>query len=183
MFVVVAVVPAAAQVDQARAEQYFKEAQALCERDGGRLWGVSLCGPMVIADAATRTIATNQPAPAGDRPRPLGVVNAPIQWGGTTWVAYDWQMIPKDDRTERGGLFMHELFHRIQGGLGLTSEMPKMPPGSGENAHLDSLEGRYWMRLEWRARGASVLTEISRNAHWLIKTERRRSSDSSAHAG
>jgi hypothetical protein len=26
-----------------------------------------------------------------------------------------------------------------------------MPPGSGENAHLDSLEGRYWMRLEWRA--------------------------------
>jgi len=151
LFVVVAVVPAAAQVDQARAEQYFKEAQALCERDGGRLWGVSLCGPMVIADAATRTIATNQPAPAGDRPRALGFVNAPIQWGGTTWVAYDWQMIPKDDRTERGGLFMHELFHRIQGGLGLTSEMPKMPPGSGENAHLDSLEGRYWMRLEWRA--------------------------------
>ena len=45
LFVVVAVVPAAAQVDQARAEQYFKEAQALCERDGGRLWGVSLCGP------------------------------------------------------------------------------------------------------------------------------------------
>ena len=41
LFVVVAVVPAAAQVDQARAEQYFKEAQTLCERDGGRLWGVS----------------------------------------------------------------------------------------------------------------------------------------------
>ena len=151
LFVVVGVAPAAAQVDQARAEQYFKEAQALCERDGGRLWGVSLCGPMVIADAATGTIATNQPAPAGDRPRALGFVNAPVQWGGTTWVAYVWQMIPKDDRTERGGLFMHELFHRIQGGLGLTSEMPKMPPGSGENAHLDSLEGRYWMRLEWRA--------------------------------
>jgi hypothetical protein len=106
---------------------------------------------MVIADAATGTIATNQPAPAGDRPRALGFVNAPVQWGGTTWVAYVWQMVPKDDPTERGGLFMHELFHRIQGGLGLTSEMPKMPPGSGENAHLDSLEGRYWMRLEWRA--------------------------------
>ena len=151
MLVVVAVVPAAAQVDQALAEQYFKEAQALCERDGGRLWGVSLCGPMVIADAATGTIATNQPAPAGERPRALGFVNAPIPWGGTTWVAYAWQMIPKDDRTERGGLFVHELFHRIQGGLGLKSEMPKPPPGSGGNAHLDSLEGRYWMRLEWRA--------------------------------
>jgi hypothetical protein len=37
--VVAAVVPAAAQVDQARAEQYFKKAQALCERDGGRPQG------------------------------------------------------------------------------------------------------------------------------------------------
>ena len=85
LFVVFAVVPAAAQVDPALAQQYFKEAQALCERDGGRLWGVSLCGPMVIADAATGTIATSQPAPAGERPRPLGFVNAPVEWGGVTW--------------------------------------------------------------------------------------------------
>jgi hypothetical protein len=145
LFVVVAVVPAAAQVDQARAEQYFKEAQTLCERDGGRLWGVSLCGPMVIADAATGTMATSQPAPAGDRPRVLGFVNAPVQWGGITWSAYNWQMIPKDDQGERGRLFMHELFHCIQPRLGL------MAPSAGENSHLDSLEGRYWMRLEWRA--------------------------------
>ncbi len=146
LFVVVAVVPAAAQVDQARAEQYFKEAQALCERDGGRLWGVSLCGPMVIADAATGTIATSQPAPAGDRPRVLGFVNAPVQWGGITWSAYNWQMIPKDDQGERGRLFMHELFHCIQPRLGLTTG-----GSAGENSHLDSLEARYWMRLEWRA--------------------------------
>jgi hypothetical protein len=145
LFVVVAVVPAAGQVDQARAEEYFKEAQALCERDGGRLWGVSLCGPMVIADAATGTIATSQPAPAGDRPRVLGYVNAPVQWGGITWSAYNWQMIPQDPG-ERGRLFMHELFHCIQPRLGLTTG------GSADTAdHLDSLEGRYWMRLEWRA--------------------------------
>ena len=87
LFVVVAVVPAAAQVNQARAERSYKEAQTLCERDGGRLWGVSLCGPMVIADAATGTIATSQPAPAGDRPRVIGFVDAPVQWGGTTWAA------------------------------------------------------------------------------------------------
>ena len=147
LFAVVAVVPAAAQVDQTLAAQYFKEAQALCERDGGRLWGVSLCGPMVIADAATGTFATSQPAPAGDRPRVLGLVNAPIEWGGITWSAYNWQMIPKD-QGERGRLFMHELFHRIQPGLGLIA--PRNP-SAGENTHLDSLEGRYWLRLEWRA--------------------------------
>ena len=124
LWFVVAVSSASAQVDQALAAQYFKEAQALCERDGGRLWGVSLCGPMVIADAATRTIATSQPAPEGERPRVLGFVNAPVQWGGVTWSAYVWQMIPKD-RGERGRLFMHELFHRIQPSLGLK------PPTAG----------------------------------------------------
>src|SRR6266851_2972264 len=139
--------PAVSQVDQQRAQEYFNEAQALCERDGGRLWGVSLCGPMVIADAATGTIATSQPAPAGDRPRVLGFVNAPVRWGGITWSAYNWQMIPKNDQAERGRLFMHELFHCIQPRLGLTTG----GPGLGENSHLDSLEGRYWMRLEWRA--------------------------------
>ena len=147
LFVVVAVVPAAAQVDPALAEQYFKEAQALCERDGGRHWGISLCGPMVIADAATGTIATSQPAPAGERPRALGLVNAPVEWGGITWSAYVWQMIPKD-QGERGRLFMHELFHCIQPRLGL---MAPRNPSARENDHLDSLEGRYWMRLEWRA--------------------------------
>ena len=70
LFVVVAVVPAAGQVDQARAEQYFKEARALCERDGGRLWGVSLCGPMVIADAATGTIVWSVGDDSGDYSSP-----------------------------------------------------------------------------------------------------------------
>jgi hypothetical protein len=64
---------------------------------------------MVIADAATGTIATNQPAPAGDRPRMIGFVNAPVPWGGTTWAAYNWQTIPKDDRTVRGGLFNDQV--------------------------------------------------------------------------
>jgi hypothetical protein len=53
--VVVHTRPAIAQVDQQRAQAYFKEAQALCERDGGRLWGVSVCAPMVIGDARTQT--------------------------------------------------------------------------------------------------------------------------------
>src|SRR3954463_16097863 len=105
--------PAVAQVNPQLAQEYFKEARALCERDGGRLWGVSLCGPMVIADAATGTIATSEPAPAGDRPRAIGFGNAPVQLGAITGSAYDWQMIPKDHQGDRGRLFMHELFHRV----------------------------------------------------------------------
>src|SRR5262245_8668472 len=101
-------------VDQQRAEMYFREAKGLCDRDNGRLWGVSLCGPMVFADVRTRTIATSEPAPPGERPGSIGFTNAPIEWGGTRWAAYVWTFIPADDRRARDELLMHELFHRIQ---------------------------------------------------------------------
>jgi hypothetical protein len=39
---------------------------------------------------------------------------------------------------------LHGLFHRIQPELGLVAE-------DGSNEHLDALDGRVWMRLEWRA--------------------------------
>jgi hypothetical protein len=73
--------PLAGQVDQQRAAQYFKEARALCEREGGRLWGVSLCGPIVIGDPAMRTRATSEPAPAAAPPAALGFANAAADWG------------------------------------------------------------------------------------------------------
>ena len=136
--------PAVAQVDQQRAQAFFKEAQALCERDGGRLWGVSLCAPMVIADLRTQTLATSQPAPEGARPRNLGIVNAPVQWGGITWIAYTWNDASTRTPRERGELFLHEMFHGVQPRLGV------MAPARATE-HLDAMDGRYWLRLEWRA--------------------------------
>ena len=140
-------IPAAGQVDRQRAEAYFKEADAICQRDGGHLWGVSLCGPMVIADARTGTIATSQPPPAAERPRVFGFANAPVEWGGSRWVALVWDFTTSlPDASTRGELMLHELFHRIQPQLGLIT-----PGGAIENAHLDTFEGRVWLRLEWRA--------------------------------
>ena len=136
--------PAVAQVDQQRAQEFFKEAQALCERDGGSLWGVSVCAPMVIADRRTQTFATSQPAPEGARPRQLGLVNAPVQWGGATWGAYMWDDVVNKTPRDRKELFLHELFHGVQPRLGLGA-----PALATE--HLDAADGRYWLRLEWRA--------------------------------
>jgi len=135
------------QVDQQRADAYFKEAAAICQREGGRLWGVSLCGPLVIVDARTGTMATSQPAPAAERPRTFGLANSPVEWGGARWVALVWDFTSSlPDASTRGELMLHELFHRIQPQLGL------MALGSAiENAHLDTPEGRIWLRLEWRA--------------------------------
>lgn len=135
---------AVAQVDQQRAQEYFKEAQALCERDGGRLWGVSVCAPMVIADRRTQTLATSQPAPEGDRPRLLGIVNAPVQWGGATWGAYMWDDLVNATPRHRMEILLHELFHGVQPQLGLMAQ-------ARATEHLDAMEGRYWLRLEWRA--------------------------------
>jgi hypothetical protein len=47
-------------------------------------------------------------------------------------------------------LLVHESFHRIQPQLGLDVGT------EGGNAHLDTLEGRYWLQLEWRALAAAL---------------------------
>jgi hypothetical protein len=101
---------------------------------------------MVIADQRTHTLATSQPAPDAPWPRVLGLVNAPIDWGATTWVSLNWEFVAGLAATprRRRELFVHEMFHRVQPGLGL------MQP-SAPNEHGDAMDGRYWLKLEWRA--------------------------------
>jgi hypothetical protein len=132
-----------AQIDQQRAAEAFNHAKTLCERDGGKLWKISLCGPIVIADPVTKTIATNQPAPDAPRPAVLGFANSALEWGGTRWTTISWPHLVAL-RDVQGLLLIHELFHRIQPQLGLlVQDLP--------SDHLDTLEGRYWMQLEWKA--------------------------------
>ncbi len=136
--------PAVAQVDQQRAQEYFKEARALCERDAGRLWGVSLCGPIVIVDQATGTRATSQREPDGPPPRLQGLVDGPVSWGGSRWFSFPLYMLPEKDAEARQQVMLHGLFHRIQPELNLLTE-------DGLNEHLHTLEGRISIQLEWRA--------------------------------
>lgn len=145
--------PAVAQVDQQRAQEFFKEAQALCERDDGRLWGVSLCAPMVIGDARTQTFATSQPAPDAPRPNTVGLLNGPIQWGDTMWAALTWETIANWPAHTRDEAFLHESFHVVQVSRGIaTPDRARLGPNTrSANEHLDAVDGRYWLRLEWRA--------------------------------
>jgi len=50
---------------------------------------------------------------------------------------------------DRRELFLHELFHGIQPQLNLGA-------AAGSPEHLDAKEGRYWLRLEWRALGQAL---------------------------
>jgi hypothetical protein len=145
LLVVLGAAPAPdAQVQPELAKRYFEEAAKLCERDAGRLWGVSLCGPMVIFDPATGTRATSQPEPDGPPPRFGSFADGPVSWGGVRWFAWPLYMLPEKDADTRQQIMLHGLFHRIQPELGFAAS-------DGANEHLDTLEGRFWMQLEWRA--------------------------------
>jgi len=138
------VTAAEGQVQPQLAQRWFAATAKLCERDAGRLWGKSLCGPMVIFDQATNTHATSQPEPEGPLPRFPGIADGPVSWGGLRWFAVPWYMFTGKTDEECERLLLHGLFHRIQSDLGFTAD-------KGFNEHLDTLEGRVWMQLEWRA--------------------------------
>jgi hypothetical protein len=161
-----------AQVRPDLAQRYFEEATRLCERDAGRLWGVSLCGPMVIVDQATGTRATSQPEPEGPPPRFPGMADGPVSWGGLRWFAFPLYMLADKADDVRQQIMLHGLFHRIQPELGFALS-------DGFNEHLDTLEGRVWMRLEWRALRAAVESGGSDRAEAIadalaFRRERRR---------
>jgi hypothetical protein len=157
-------------IDPQLAARYFKEAEAISRRDGGRLWGVQLYAPMLFADRATRSVVANQTDGEGQLkaqgevfvgklPENVNIANTATSWAGVTWTMVEWPL-PQDPQA-RGKLMIHELWHRAQAGLGF-------PMTSPANAHLDSLKGRLWLQLEWRALGRA-LTSASADRRGAIE--------------
>ena len=141
------------QIDAGKARQYFAEAKAVSDRDNGALWKVPLCGPLLFVDPDTRSAVANQADAegklkpldgvlAGTVPKELGVANTAMKWAGVEWTMVMWPLpVYKQPRMR---LMLHECFHRVQGHIGL-------PPTDAQNGHLDSLDGRIWLQMEWRA--------------------------------
>jgi hypothetical protein len=156
--------PAGAQapagIDLALARQYFEEARQRCADDGGRLWGRDLHGPMMFADETSRTLVANRGDPEGVHLQPrdgvfvgalpddLLTANTALDWVGMRWTMLGWPM--SSSAAERADLMLHELFHHVQDELGF-------PARNAVCGHLDGLEGRTWLQLEWRAQSAALL--------------------------
>ena len=143
-------------LDHILAQQCFDEAAAMFARDGGLLWGVSLDGPMIFVDHETRDAAANRPdtegylSPqaelwVGRIPPEVVLANTATTWAGVHWTMVLWQALSSDPMW-RAELIAHEAFHRIQAEIGFAP-----PEIANANVHLDTLEGRYWLKLEWRA--------------------------------
>jgi hypothetical protein len=151
-----------ASIDPAKASIAFAEAQHVSEREAGRLWGKTLYGPILFVLPATREIVANQPDAdrqlhkqgnvyIGSLPKDMMLGNTAIEWSGTYWMTVMWPLPQYSQPRER--LLAHEFFHRIQPDLHLQAASP-------ENSQLDSLDGRFWLQLEWRAL-AAALTQSS----------------------
>jgi len=145
--------------DPNTARKTFREAKAICQRDNAKFWGISLCGPMFLTDWQDYNITANQADAEGKLKREgdlwvgqiseeVIIADTPTEWSGTRWT----QLVPPlpEDKAQRHVKIAHELFHRIQGQLGLDRH------AEGLNRHLDTLDGRYYMQLEWRALAAAL---------------------------
>ncbi len=142
-----------ATIDPALARQYFEEARALSEKDGGKLWACRCLAPMLFVDPETRAVVANQADRdgkfreeggvfLGSWPKEENISNTAVTWAGVKWTMVMWPL--PEEKQERGRLMMHESFHRIQSALHLSAKDPA-------NRHLDTQNGRIWLRLEWRA--------------------------------
>jgi len=136
----------------------LEELGKICESEGQAMWGHSLCGPMMLVDPATRTVIANHGDSqnrcrhegalfTGPFPEPFTPSNTAIHWDGQEWSTV---LIPLPlDPFRRLSLLVHEAFHRIQPALGISgSDAP--------NEHLDTEDGRIWLRMELRAMGQAL---------------------------
>jgi hypothetical protein len=148
--------------DITRAREILDAARRIADTDNGRLWGVSLRGPVLIADPSTRTAVGSVADSAGHLsprdglfvgalPADQNVANTGVTWSGRRWTMLVGPWVPTT-RYERDRLIAHEIFHRIQPQLGLDQ-------AQGPNDHLDTREGRIWLRLEWRALAEALIRD------------------------
>jgi hypothetical protein len=146
--------------DTAGARAGLREFASMCHRDAGRVWGGSLCGPILLVDAGTRTaVASDRPGAgsftgadgvfAGRLPDSVGLGNTAIDWAGKRWAMV---LLPLPaDAFGRMDLLAHESFHRIQSGLHLNGP-------DAVNGQLDEQDGRMWLRLELHALAYALCT-------------------------
>lgn len=139
----------------AGANAVFAKAHALCEADNGRLWGISLCGPLMLADPQTHQAVANTPVAGAIKddglyrltlPANFPISDAPAQYGGMRWAMVRWPLAA--DADEQAVTLMHESFHRIQPGLGFNGDADVSIAGVPS---LDTEAGRIWLRGELSA--------------------------------
>lgn len=146
---------------QAKATEYIKKIEALCNRDGGKLWGKNLYGPFMIVDRETRKIVANLPDKEGLLklkegiytglfPRESILSNSTVKFGETLFGLAPLPV--EEDEYRITSRVIHCLFHRYQQSIGISL-------ASFNATNMDEKEARIWMKLEWKALKKAINSE------------------------
>jgi len=128
--------------DSASDDQVFDRVEKLCNKDGGKIWGINIYSPIIGIDSLRNIISNVQDAPAL-YPSDMPVANSITEIDGKRWTMVSWPL--SGDVQSQNELLIHEMFHYRQPELGL---LPTLPPN---NAHLSNRVARTLIKLEWNA--------------------------------
>lgn len=148
--------------DFKKAEIIFSELKSILKHENGKLWNCNLDGPLILINRETRLAIANEPDPKGELekhgscyvgyyPKNRIIANTSIEWNSKRWTMV---MLPlADTKEERLNLLIHESFHRIQPLIGFDSIYET------QSIHLDTKEGRIYLKLELEALKKSFTSE------------------------
>jgi hypothetical protein len=132
----------------------FEKVKAICERDNGKLWGMSLYAPILVIDKKTRMIVANEPDLEGQLQKKGNVyvghypTNNVVGASSGNFAGKSWATIPYPfdwkDSLDIYCTYIHESFHRIQHDLGFNCK-------GYNNSQMDRMDARIYLNLEWRA--------------------------------
>ncbi len=137
----------------AKANEYFKAVEEVCNKDNGQLWGENLYGPTMYVDGLSRVIYANVPDKegllkekegiySGIMPKERIITNNVIEFGGVKYA-----MVPLPETEDRYRMItrtVHSLFHCFQ-------ERHDLKPSTFSTRHLNDSNARLYLKLEWKA--------------------------------
>ena len=154
-------------IDLQKAGRYFENLKKYCDRDGGQLWGENLWAPILIIDRKTRFVVANQADKEGllkkERnvyigrfPADQNIANSTTRFGGKLWTMLMYPLPKKE--YNRYQLGIHELYHFWQNKNNLDFS-------NYNNEHMDKMNARILVKLEWSALEEAILNEKEIRKH------------------
>ena len=150
--------------DLEKIESCFAEVKMILAKDQGSFWNRDLYGPLLFVNPENRVFYSNEnnlnedfqkagSIYTGTLPEKYNIANTAFDWNGKRWSMV---MLPLPEKSaDRNNLVIHELFHAIQPAIGFASLSEK------NNSHLDTEEGRLFLKLELEALKKALSTAIN----------------------
>lgn len=155
-------------IEKSKAATYFSDINEIIKKDNKKMWGKSLYTPLLFVDMKTKAVTANEldnegilkkqgNIYIGKFPENQIIANSVTNLGNKDYAMVQWQSCNTDELS-RNVLLIHEMFHYHQEALGLKS-----PDGQPSNDHLDKMDARIYLKLEWTALNKALNSIVNCN--------------------